>query len=102
MSYNFGPNDDNNFSVKHLINEIQLNCKNFKWKGVSKKNQNYEAGLLKLNCDKALSHLSWFPVLNFKETIKMTIDWYKNHNKNIISSYDQLFLYTKMLSESID
>ena len=81
-SYNFGPNDDNNFSVKHLINEIQLNCKNFKWKGVSKKSQNYEAGLLKLNCDKALSHLSWFPVLNFKETIKMTIDWYKEYYAN--------------------
>ena len=38
-----------------------------------------EAGLLKLNCDKALFDLEWHSVLNFEETIKMTVEWYKEY-----------------------
>ena len=34
-----------------------------------------EAGLLKLNCDKALFDLNWF-CCNFEETVKFTIEWY--------------------------
>ena len=37
----------------------------------------YEAGLLKLNCDKALLELKWEPTLNYKETVKMIGEWYK-------------------------
>ena len=27
---------------------------------------------------KAKKELAWSPTLNFKETIKLTVDWYKN------------------------
>ena len=37
----------------------------------------HEAGLLKLNCDKALSKIGWEPSLNFQETVRYTADWYK-------------------------
>ena len=37
----------------------------------------HEAGLLKLNCDKALFDLKWLPTMQFAETVKMTVDWYK-------------------------
>ena len=37
-----------------------------------------ESGLLKLNCDKALSKISWEPVWNLNETIYHTVNWYKN------------------------
>lgn len=37
----------------------------------------HEAGLLKLNCDKALFHLKWEPTLEYAETIAMISDWYK-------------------------
>ena len=53
------------------------------WNDISdKSNQLHEAGLLKLNCDKALSELNWQPTLNFAETVRMTVDWYKNYYDN--------------------
>ena len=46
---------------------------------------NYESLLLRLNCDKANSLLKWNSAMNFNETVKMTIEWYKNfYNKDII------------------
>ena len=35
-----------------------------------KKEYFHEAGLLKLNCDKALKDLNWLPTMQFEETIK--------------------------------
>ena len=54
------------------------------WDGVqwdyktSKTDIFHEAGLLKLNCDKALSLLDWNPTLNFEQTVELTTLWYKN------------------------
>ena len=39
----------------------------------------HEAGLLKLNCDKALFDLRWLPTLTFEETVRLTVDWYKEY-----------------------
>ena len=36
----------------------------------------HEAGLLKLNCDKALFYLKWEPNLDYNETIQLVSDWY--------------------------
>ena len=41
-----------------------------------------EAGLLKLNCDKALHSFGWQATLNFKETAKWTGEWYQIFYKN--------------------
>jgi CDP-glucose 4,6-dehydratase len=77
-AYNFGPPANQNFSVKELINEMSKSWSSVKWSDTSEKYNNlHEAGLLKLNCDKALLDLNWNSTLNFKETVGMTIDWYK-------------------------
>ena len=36
----------------------------------------YEAGLLKLNCDKALFHFQWKATLDYQTLIEFTSDWY--------------------------
>ena len=36
----------------------------------------HEAGLLKLNCDKALLHLKWESNLDYEETLRLVGDWY--------------------------
>ena len=36
----------------------------------------HEAMLLKLSCDKVLFHLNWRAVLQFHETVELTVDWY--------------------------
>ena len=50
------------------------------WNDVShKKDKFHEAGLLKLNCDKALCDLNWIPTLNFSDTVRMTASWYETY-----------------------
>ena len=34
-----------------------------------------------LNCDKLRSEVGWSPDASFDETIKSTVDWYKQHTK---------------------
>ena len=87
-SFNFGPSSDQNLSVLDLIKEIKNNYNDFEYE-INESNKEKEAGLLKLNCDKALFYLDWIPTLTFKENIKMTADWYvnfydkKNKNKSL-------------------
>ena len=82
-AYNFGPSSDQNFSVSMLIEEMSKYWSQVKWRdSSSNNNQVHEAGLLKLNCDKALFDLNWCSSLNFDETVKMTIEWYKHYYKN--------------------
>ena len=48
----------------------------------------YESKFLYLNINKAKKELKWKPKLNFNETIRLTVDWYKNfliNKKNIVS-----------------
>ena len=101
-AYNFGPSADVNYPVSELINEMSKFWDQVKWRDVStSKNHFHEAGLLKLNCDKVLFDLNWKPTLRFEETVKMTVEWYKNYYQNhecsmfdlTISQIDQ---YTKL------
>jgi len=89
-AFNFGPSSDQNYCVKDVIEEVAKGWPKARWKNKTSKNTFYEAGLLKLNCDKALHFLNWKPSLNFQETIKLTSEWYKayynqNGNKKVIT-----------------
>ncbi|MGE4070534.1 MAG: CDP-glucose 4,6-dehydratase [Lysobacterales bacterium] len=81
-AYNFGPPAENNFSVRELIREL---APHWGFAGESdyavfdQVDGFAEAGLLKLNCDKALAQLSWRPTLTFGETARLTSAWYERH-----------------------
>ena len=77
QAYNFGPPADQNHSVSELISEMQKHWRNVDWKDISNNEKYHEAGLLKLNCDKALFDLNWNPTLSFNETVRFTAEWYK-------------------------
>ena len=82
-AYNFGPSADQNYPVSKLIDEMSEYWNQIKWNDVSKNEGHvHEAGLLKLNCDKALSDLKWYSALQFEETVKMTVEWYKEYYQN--------------------
>ena len=101
-SYNFGPSLEQNYPVSELINEMSKYWDQVKWNDVSgSENYVHEAGLLKLNCDKALFDLDWQSTLQFKETVQMTVEWYKNYYQNQEQSmYDftiaQIIGYTEL------
>jgi len=101
-AYNFGPSSDQNYPVSTLIDEMSQYWDQIKWNDVSNKAGHvHEAGLLKLNCDKALFDMKWQSTLHFEQTVKMTVDWYRSYyqDKNQ-SMYDfsinQIKAYTEI------
>ena len=77
--FNFGPREDQNYTVDELIDEMQKS-----WPGAGMKHSQdlsdhkKESTLLKLCCDKALHYLGWKATLNFEEMVRFTVDWYRN------------------------
>ena len=106
QAYNFGPSNDQNYNVSQLINEMSKYWNKVKWKDVSISQKHvHEAGLLKLNCDKALFDLDWRSTLNFQETVKMTVEWYKEfYQKKPVSMNDfsikQIQKYVKFANQN--
>ncbi|MEI6411546.1 MAG: CDP-glucose 4,6-dehydratase [Bacteroidota bacterium] len=84
-SYNFGPSADQNQSVLELLTALstywhfQAGAEKYK---VYENPGFHEAGLLKLNCDKALAQLQWKPTLTFEQTTRMTANWYDAYYNN--------------------
>lgn len=78
-AFNFGPRAEQNHTVQQLLEDLS---KYWSFKSVDdafKVTDNipfHEAGLLKLNCDKALFYLKWQANLEYKETIRFTSEWY--------------------------
>ena len=82
-AYNFGPPAHQNHSVSKLIDEMKKYWDHVRWNDTSQTQQHlHEASLLKLNCDKALFDLNWMPTLQFEETVRMTVEWYKIFYEN--------------------
>jgi CDP-glucose 4,6-dehydratase len=77
--FNIGPNADQNHTVLELlqaVNDFWQSGSLKEYFAIEANTAFHEAGLLKLNCDKALTYLQWKPVLNFQETAKLTGEWY--------------------------
>jgi len=96
--FNFGPNQQHDHSVLTLIEEMSKYWGKVNWKVEPDIKNEKEAGLLKLNCDKAASYLSWYPNLDFKTTIKLVMDWYvefyTNKKKKMYDiSMDQILFF---------
>lgn len=78
-AFNFGPAAHNNQTVQDLIESMSNYWGNVKWSDTSSEYDGvYEAGLLRLNCDKALLNLGWVPSLEFEDTVRMTVQWYRD------------------------
>jgi len=105
-AFNFGPKADQNHTVVNLLQDLGRN-----W-GFKNSDEAYEitsnipfheAGLLKLNCDKALFYLKWQSTLVYDETIKFVGDWYTEYyrdNKDMHSlTLDQIAIYENLASE---
>jgi len=56
----------------------------------------HEAGLLKLNCDKALASLSWLPTLDYTKLVNFTSMWYYKFYKEGAKMFD---LTTEQIAE---
>lgn len=77
-SWNFGPLEESNLRVEDLVKEA-INI----WGGGTYLNkmlpgQMHEANLLKLDINKAINKLGWYPKWDAKEALRVTIKGYEN------------------------
>ena len=99
--FNFGPNTKNKYKVKDILEQSKFFWDKANW-AVSKKNKKFkESKLLHLNSEKARKKLSWNNLLSLKETLSLTIDWYKKYYEKKTSiekiSKSQIEFYQKKL-----
>ena len=81
-NWNFGPNINNIKSVKEIANK-SLKLWNVKKKILFRNDKKFkEVNFLMLNSNKAKREIFWKPKLNFDDTMKLTVDWYKSFHKN--------------------
>jgi len=92
--FNFGPRAEQNHTVVELLEDLS---KYWHFENASDaftitgNIPFHEAGLLKLNCDKALSVLKWQAALQYQDTIEFTSKWYYGYYKS----------YSDMLQQTI-
>jgi CDP-glucose 4,6-dehydratase len=78
-SWNFGPEDTSNYTVKDLLENILLmNDAQGGYSVLDANQKQHEAVLLKLDISKAVNQLKWNPVLNFDETVAFTVSGYND------------------------
>ena len=76
-AFNFGPGDQQDKTVADLLESMAGRWPDANWDIAAADQVGREAVLLKLSCDKALHRLDWRAVLQFPETVSLTIDWYR-------------------------
>jgi CDP-glucose 4,6-dehydratase len=79
-AWNFGPELSSIIPVWNIAQSVINNYEKGELKDVSDPNAVHEAKLLALDISKARFKLGWVPTLNIDETIKYTVDWYKDYN----------------------
>ena len=80
-AWNFGPKAEDHVPVSRLVQLILNDWGGGKMEVASRPDQLHEARTLRLDCTKAHTDLGWFPVLSLKESVRMTVEWYKEHQK---------------------
>jgi len=87
-SWNFGPNAEDHVPVSQLVQLITNEWGEGEMEVLSRPNQPHEAGTLRLDCTKAQTGLGWYPVLPLKESVRMTVEWYKAYQEEPSKLWD--------------
>ncbi|MDA9030980.1 CDP-glucose 4,6-dehydratase [Candidatus Pseudothioglobus singularis] len=90
-AFNFGPKAEQNHTVVNLLKDLGhhwgFNSSEDAYE-ITSNIPFYEAGLLKLNCDKALFYLKWESTLVYEETIDFVGDWYASYYRENKGMYN--------------
>ena len=90
-AFNFGPRTEQTHTVVQLLEALAERWGFENINDAFKVTDNipfHEAGLLKLNCDKAHFHLKWLSNLSFEETADFVSDWYAGYYKSKADMYE--------------
>ena len=99
--FNFGPSYSKNYKVKEILSYFKFLWNRCTWKTKTMNTIQKESVLLKLNSTKAKKVLKWKTSLSLKETLVLTLDWYKNYyiKKKEIITFQQIKLYKNKLNK---
>jgi CDP-glucose 4,6-dehydratase len=107
-SFNFGPLSQYTHTVEKLLQDLSKYWNHQDISKAYKITDNikfHEAGLLKLNCDKALFDLKWLPSLNYDQLIDFTGSWYYSFYKEQSNMFDftlnQINRYEEIATEKV-
>ena len=99
-AFNFGPNSKKNYKVIEIIRNIKKYWHEIKWDTV-KKRKFKENKLLNLDSNKSYKKMNWKPLLSKDDTIKLTVQWYreygKNKKNNLKISLEQINYFKKLI-----
>jgi CDP-glucose 4,6-dehydratase len=105
-AFNFGPRAEQNHTVVQLLKDLSTYWNMTDTNNAFTITHNipfHEAGLLKLNCDKALFYLKWQANLHYNDTIRLTGEWYYAFYKTNINMWhktqEQIEAYEAMAKE---
>ena len=98
--WNFGPLDTMNRPVLKLVEEMAKHDNNRDYI-IDNDGKGLEATLLKLDISKAITQLEWKPVLDFHNTVKLTVEGYLSDlagNSSLKNRLESLEYYLKEAS----
>lgn len=91
QAYNFGPSGDDALPVESIV-KIAIDCwGRGKYTARPVEGAPHEAGLLKLDINKAMSEIGWRPRFTAAKAVDWTMNWYKQYHddKESIASFTQ-------------
>lgn len=91
-AFNFGPRAEQNSTVKELLIDLSDYWHFKNPEDAYRVTGNipfHEAGLLKLNCDKALAYLKWQANLAYRDMIRFTSEWYYDFYNSDTDMYEK-------------
>jgi CDP-glucose 4,6-dehydratase len=88
-AFNFGPRAEQNRTVLELLKDLSEGWDIKQAYEITENRPFHEAGLLKLNCDKALSRMKWQATMNYQQTVQYTGRWYLDYYQGLATMYDK-------------
>ncbi|MHA1284393.1 MAG: CDP-glucose 4,6-dehydratase [Promethearchaeota archaeon] len=101
-AWNFGPNPEEKFTVKEIVNKIITFYGKEHVKIITPlniRNEFHETKRLLLNNTKAKHQLGWKPILDIDDTIKYVCDWYREERVDYDFDVNQINDYFKKISK---
>jgi len=97
--WNFGPEDNSNYCVGDLIDNIVLKLGRGDYEVPEQVGKLHEANFLKLDISKAVNLLNWRPALSFEQTVSFTVNGYLEGVNGYLDRVSQINEYQKIAKE---
>lgn len=103
QAWNFGPSEPAEWSVEKVLLYAKTVWPSLHYK-VDAAEKSHEAKLLKLDCTMAQKYLAWQPIWTTEETLKHTMNWYKNfyENDNLCTQQDLKAFVSSAIDKKLD